>query len=201
MKLLFEFISDPVTPLTELVKNYPHYIYLILFIMVLLESSLLFFSWIPIQSIIFITGTISYQSNNNLHPVILLILFIIGSQLGNIFKYIRGTKLKTFGKKHFSDSSNFLKNNEIPALILSNFIPVIGILIPLIAGKKKLEFKRYFNLSLIGKILWVSIILFMGFFLGHFKFIVNHYSLIVLLIAIIPISIYELISALKKVGK
>jgi membrane-associated protein len=189
---LIDFILDPVRLMTDLTNNYSHYVYIIIFVLVLLESCSLWFSWIPAQSILFITGTLSTQSDNVLHPWLLWIGFFIVAQLGNIVKYHHGEHLGPFKNKHANSSARYLTEHERASLILSNFLPVIGLLIPIMAGREKLEFKRYLKLTTIGEIIWVTVIIMLGFFLGRFEWVTKHYAAIVVMVALAPIVISTL---------
>jgi membrane-associated protein len=188
-KGLFTFITDPIDIMTDLTNNYVHFVYLIVFVLMFLENCSLIFSWIPAQSMIFILGTLSTQHNNYVNPVILWAGFILTAQAGTMLKYRHGEKLGTIKNKHLSDSANFVRNHETSALLLSNFIPVIGLLVPIIGGREKLEVKRFTKLTTLGTFLWVTVLMILGYFLGQIPWVHKHYAIIVVGIAVLPILI------------
>lgn len=196
---LINFIADPIHLLTILTNNYAQYVYAIVFLLLLLESCWMFFSWIPGQSMIFILGTLSTQSDNILNPVVLGIGFFIMAQAGNVVKYHHGYHLGAFKNKHLTSSTAFVKDHERLSLLLSNFIPVIGLLVPIIGGREKLEFRRFFKLTMIGELLWVSVIILLGYFLGHFAWVTKNYAVIVIFMALLPLIVATLFKYAKEI--
>ncbi|QBO35083.1 hypothetical protein EQG49_00750 [Periweissella cryptocerci] len=199
IQALIQFVMNPIDLMTNITNNYSQYAYLIVFVLVFLDNSFVFFGWIPAQSLVFIMGTLSAQMNNNLNPIILLIGFIISAQLGNIIKYYSGRRMGPIKSQRIADSTDLVMEHEIVALTLSNFIPVIGLLVPIVAGREKLSFKRFAYLSLLGEVLWAAIITALGFFSGHLQLVTKHYAIIVALLAILPFIVTMLWQFLKEI--
>lgn len=198
--LILGFVIHPLTYITPLTEHLHNWVYLILFIWIFLETAFIVFSFLPGQSVLFLTGTIASAANSRLNIFILTITFIIAATSGAIVKYRYGVDIKSKNKiaKRISDSEKMNQTQEVfdenakKSLIFSRFIPFVGLFIPIVAGITQMDWHQFYKLNFIGVLLWVGICCFSGYFFGQTPFIKQYFTLIFLLLIIIP-AIFQII--------
>lgn len=179
--------------------------YLILFFIIILETGLIVFPFLPGDGLLFSAGVIAASTNLNIW--ILLVILIIAAVLGNIINYNVG---KLIGHKLKQSNNYFIKNHLIihlpqaqqfydkhggSAIILGRFLPIIRTYIPFLAGIVKVETTIFIKNTVIGAVSWISIFLLTGFFVGEIKWVKDNYGLIfisLIIITLIPL-LYSLI--------
>lgn len=184
--------------------------YLILFFIIMLETGLIVFPFLPGDGLLFSAGVIAASTNLNIW--ILLVILIIAAILGNIINYNVG---KLIGHKLKRSNNYFIKNHiliHLPqaqqfydkhggsAIILGRFLPVIRTYIPFLAGIVKMENSIFIKNTVIGAVSWISLFLLTGFFVGEIKWVKDNYGLIFISLVIITL-IPLLYSLIKKNNK
>lgn len=180
----------PLEHIVPLAFSYAHYTYLVLFVVMFLEATFLWMSWLPMQALLFISGSVAAQQGHGINIFILLLGYIVLSQAGTSFKYWSGHRLKPVKSNRLDEAVSYLRNHETTSLIFSHFIPVVGLLLPILAGREKLPWQRFFKISLIGNVVWIVSISLLGYFFGQLKFVHQYYSLVILVVSLLPLAIY-----------
>ena len=94
------------------------------------------------------------------------------------FKFYRW---KIFGRK----AQKFYDKHGGRAIIIGRFFPIIRTYIPFLAGMVYMERRLFLKNTIIGAILWISLFLLTGFFVGEITWVKNNYGLIFLSLIII----------------
>jgi membrane-associated protein len=160
--------------LTEFITHVGYWGYLVLFLIIFLESFPPTF-FLPGDSLLFITGFLASQGYFSL-PILIVVLFI-ASIVGYMFSYAMGKKLRDFilrsndkywfKKKHLDYTEKFYQKHGTKAVILGRFIPIVRSFNPTLAGAVDMEYKRFFRMVLIGGFLWTGGLTTVGFYLGQ----------------------------------
>jgi membrane-associated protein len=198
MNDLIELILHTDDALLALVAENLYKAYFVLFMIILLETGLIFFPFLPGDGLLFSAGVIA--STTELDVFVLLPLLILAAIIGNLINYFVGSsigmRLRTsknsivqkFLCKYLPKAENYYQKHGNQAVIIGRFFPVIRTYIPFVAGLAKMERKLFLKYTLIGAIVWISLFLFVGFLLGEIPWVKNNYGLIFLfLIAITSI--------------
>ena len=171
--------------------------YILLFMIILLETGLIFFPFLPGDALLFSAGVVA--ASTDLNVWILLVVLIIAAVLGNIMNYSGG---KVLGNKIRHSENYFVKKyiiNYLPqtkefydkhggnAIIFSRFFPIIRTYIPFFAGIVKVEKKLFLEKTIVGAISWISLFLLLGFFVGEIEWVKNNYGLIFLCLILITL--------------
>ena len=145
------------------------------------ESGLLIGFFLPGDSVLFtmgflIQGTSNFNLNININLVVVVLL--TASILGNAVGYIFGQKI---GPKLFNRPSSLLfKQDNIQkaqdfynkyggkTIVIARFIPIIRTFVPIIAGVGKMKMRTFMIFNVIGGVLWVSGVTYLGYFLGFY---------------------------------
>jgi membrane-associated protein len=180
--------------LGQIIQDYGVLTYLILFIIIFMETGLVVTPFLPGDSLIFAAGT--FAGLGKLNVAILFVLLWVASVLGDTVNYWIGHFI---GPRAFSGNIPFLKKKYIDrthafyekhggkTIILARFIPIIRTFAPFVAGVGAMTYRKFFIYNVVGGLAWVAIFTFMGFFFGNLKAVQENFSLVI--IAIILISV------------
>lgn len=162
------------TVLTELINQYG---YLAIALLIALENV---FPPIPSEVILTFAGFLTL--NSELHIIGVIIASTIGAVLGALILYLAGHLLSTerletilSGKigrlLHFNDkdvvkSVTFFKKHGGKAVFFGRLVPVIRSLISIPAGMTHFDWKRFVVLSSLGTLIWNTILISSGHYLG-----------------------------------
>ena len=180
--------------LGAIIQDYGTLAYLLLFIVIFMETGLVVTPFLPGDSLIFAAGT--FAGMGSLNPFIIFGLLGYADVLGETVNYwIR----HYIGPRAFSGSVRFLKKEYLDrthafyekhggkTIILARFIPIIRTFAPFVAGVGAMTYGKFISYNIIGGLLWVAIFTFMGYFFGNLPVVQENFSLVI--IAIILISV------------
>lgn len=197
--------SDLYQFLFELINVYDKYFFLIIFIIIFSETGLVIFPFLPGDSLLFLSGVISGLGmfNINLYVVVCIFAAVLGNQVNFFIGRQFGKKImnenlfsRYIKKSHLEKTSNFFNKHGKFSIILARFIPIIRTYIPFLAGIGLMDKKTFLVYNVIGALLWVLTLSYLGFFFGDSEVVKNNLGLVTLLI--IVLSLLPLIKFLKK---
>jgi membrane-associated protein len=204
IKSIIDFILHIDVHLSEIIKDYQVWTYLILFIMIFAETGFVVTPFLPGDSLLIAAGALIAVGNTGLNVYMLAILLIIAAVIGNIVNYEMGRVLgaKVFKPKnkilkleYYIQTQKFFDKHGARAIIIGRFLPILRTIVPFVAGIGKLDRTRYNSYNFIGGTVWILSFLFAGYFLGNFPFFKKNFSLIILGIIVFTIvpAIYAVI--------
>ena len=197
--------SDLYQFLFELISKYDKYFFLIIFIIIFSETGLVIFPFLPGDSLLFLSGVISGLGmfDINFYVVVCIFAAVLGNQANFFIGRLFGKKMmnenlfsRYIKKPHLEKTSNFFNKHGKFSIILARFIPIIRTYIPFLAGIGLMDKKIFFVYNVIGALLWVLTLSYLGFFFGDSDVVRNNLGLVTLLIIIL--SLLPLIKFLKK---
>jgi membrane-associated protein len=194
--------------LGQVIRNYGAWTYVLLFLVIFMETGLVVTPFLPGDSLIFAAGTFAGMGVLNIW--VLWIVLCAAAILGDTVNYWIGHYI---GPKAFSGQVRFLKKEYLDrthafyekyggkTIILARFVPIIRTFAPFVAGVGAMTYGHFISYNVIGGIAWVSLFLFGGYFFGGLEFVQNNFSFVV--IAIILISVMPaVVEVLKsRIGK
>lgn len=163
------------------------------------ETGLFFGFFFPGDSLLFTAGLLASQGIFNIYYIV--ILCIIAAILGDSVGYWSGRKYGRrlferdagffFKKKRIHEAEEFYKRHGKYTIIIARFVPIIRTFAPIVAGIGEMHYRTFISYNIFGGIIWVSLMSFMGYFLGGMitnpdKYIIP-IALIIIFISIIPI--------------
>ncbi len=185
-----------------LLAKYGSWCYLLVAIIILCETGLIITPFLPGDSLLFTLGTITAQSDTSLNIFILFIILFLASIIGNQINYIFGrfigprilayNKIRFINKQYLIKAHVFYNLHGGKTIIFARFLPIIRTFAPFIAGISKMNFKQFTIYNIISAILWIGILLGMGYFLGSSALIKEHFSVVIygiIIISILPSSL------------
>ncbi len=148
---------------------------------IFLETATIVGSFLPGDSVLFIFGLAlaTYLVDIPFAPAVALVLVaaIAGSQVGYWFGRKVGPRVFArkrnwfFNPKTVDRANAFFDHYGWRALILARFIPVLRALVPLVAGIAQMKPRKYLLFNVIGGVLWVVVLMNLGYFLGRIEYV------------------------------
>jgi len=200
---LYELLFNTQDALNYLVNKYDTWIYAILFLIIFCETGLVVTPFLPGDSLLFLVGAITALPGNNLNIYWLLGILIVAAILGDMVNYkigyYGGEKLfsnpdsKIFKQSYLEKTHRFYEKHGGKTIILARFVPIVRTFAPFVAGMGKMTYRHFFSFNVIGGIVWISIFLFLGYFIGTNEWIQDNLKLVVVSIIVLSImpGVYE----------
>ncbi|MBN8703894.1 MAG: DedA family protein [Bacteroidetes bacterium] len=197
MKNFLDYFLHLDQKLELLIGEYGVYIYLILFLIIFVETGLVVMPFLPGDSLLFAAG--SFAAVGYLNIWYLLILLFIAAVIGDTINYMLGQKIglkvlhwKIGGKqlvkqKYIDQTHEFYEKHGSKAIILARFMPIVRTFAPFVAGIGEMNYKKFISFNLIGGAIWVVSLLFLGYFFGQIPIIKHNFEKVILLIIFLSI--------------
>ena len=203
-----------------LFQQYGTYVYLILFLVIFIETGLVAMPFLPGDSLLFTAGLFANQINQSTGDTYLNIYYLLGllftaAVLGDNSNYWIGRTLglkvmhmkigkKVLVKQKYLDKTHqFYEKYGTKTIIMARFVPIVRTFAPFVAGVAEMNYRRFFSYDILGGALWIGSMTIAGFFLGQFEVIrenIEKVALGIVFISVLPILI-ELIKARKEKTK
>lgn len=194
------------TYILSVISLYGSWSYLLLFLIIFCETGLVICPFLPGDSLLFVSGSVAAQFDSALSVSLLFIILTIASTLGNQFNYFLGkliglklltNNLSVKNQKYLDRTHAFYAKYGGKTIILARFIPVIRTLAPFVAGVGAMKFHHFLLYNLLSAMIWISSLLYLGYFIGTIPFIKNNFTLVIYIIIVLSL-LPTLISILRQ---
>jgi membrane-associated protein len=178
----------------EIISAFGDYVALAVTLIIFLETAFILTSFLPGDSLLFLTGLALATSDAWLPDWIGFILIWLAAFIGTQVGYWIGYKI---GPPLFEQNRNFILNQKVldrtheffekygaRAVVLARFVPILRALIPMLAGISRMDIKRFTKLNLIGATVWVGVFMLAGYWLGQIPYVKENLETTVILIII-----------------
>lgn len=195
---LIDFVLHIDDHLVEIVNNYQAWTYLILFLIIFVETGVVVMPFLPGDSLLFAAGMLAAQPNE-LNVWLMIILLLIAAITGDSLNYAIGkhfgmriTRFKLFGKQMVSDAQIekthlFYEKYGSKTIVIARFVPIVRTLAPFVGGIGNMKYSTFITYNIVGAILWVVGITLAGYFLGNIPIIRDNFSKVALMIIVLSI--------------
>jgi membrane-associated protein len=193
-----------------LFANYGTAIYVVLFLVIFIETGLVAMPFLPGDSLLFTAGLFARAGLLNMSY--LLILLFVAAVLGDNCNYWIGRKIgirifnlklkgKALVKKEYLDKTHlFFEKHGTKAIIMARFVPFVRTFAPFAAGIGEMNYKKYILFDIFGGALWIGSLTIAGYLLGEVEFIRKHIDLVclgIILLSVLPIILSFIKSKIK----
>lgn len=175
----------------------PIWVYTPLFLIVFVETGLVFFPFLPGDSLLFAAGVFS-ADGGGLSLAATLIVFYAAAILGNTSNYwiarlfgsriIDSGKVKALTPERMAKLDHFFEKYGGLTIVITRFMPFFRTFAPFIAGTGHMNFAKFTFFNCLGGISWVSLFVLMGYFFGGVPFVQEHFEVIVLGIVAVSVA-------------
>ncbi len=200
LTLFMDFVLHLDSYIGLAIQQYGIWVYLLLFLIIFLETGLVVTPFLPGDSLLFAAG--AFAALGSLDITLLFLLLAGAAILGDTANYWIGNRLgprifrkKTgglFREEYLESAHAFYEKYGGKAIFLARFVPVVRTFAPFVAGIGKMSYRRFLTYNIIGGLAWVSIFLFGGFYFGNLPWVQENFTLVILaiiLISFVPILI------------
>ena len=173
------------------------WVYTPLFLIVFVETGLVFFPFLPGDSLLFAAGVFS-ADGGGLHLGATLLVFYAAAILGNTSNYwiarffgkriIDSGKVKALTPERMAKLDSFFEKYGGLTIVITRFMPFFRTFAPFIAGTGHMNFAKFTMFNAIGGISWVSLFVLVGYFFGGVPFVQEHFEVIVLGIVAVSVA-------------
>lgn len=185
-----------------LFSNYGTAVYLILFLVIFIETGLVIMPFLPGDSLLFTAGLFARLGHLNISY--LLISLFAAAVIGDNTNYWVGRKIglralhikirgKNIVKQEYLDKTHlFFEKYGPKAIIMARFVPIVRTFTPFVAGVAEMKYRKFLSFDLLGGVIWISSLLFAGYFLGEIPWIRKNIELValgIIFISVLPIII------------
>lgn len=181
--------------LSSVIQNYGTWTYLILFIVVFIETGLVVTPFLPGDSLVFAAGAFAALGIMNIWLLFLLLAvaaiggdsvnYSIGHFIGP--KVFKNENSKILKKEHLEKTTKFYDKYGGKTIIIARFVPIVRTFAPFVAGIGKMHYGKFISYNFFGGLFWVSLFLFGGYLFGNLPIVRDNFSMVIY--AIIAISL------------
>lgn len=196
---LIELIKNPRHAIAAALAAGPIAAYGLVFVIIFVETGVVFFPFLPGDSLLFISGYFAHNGGFDLMSLLAVAwaAAILGDQLNFVIGHYFGSaiiasgKVKAMSPEHIAHAEAFLAKWGKLAIFLGRFFPFIRTFVPFIAGVGKMHWHNFVVFNVLGGIVWSSVFILLGYFFGGVPYVQKHFELLV--VGIIGISVLPMI--------
>lgn len=210
---LLDFILHIDNYLFLLIQDYGMWVYGILFLIVFVETGLVFMPLLPGDSLLFAAGSFcaGVQIDNelaqlNLFVVLSLLIlaailgdalnFWIGHKYGRKLAQLKIGKYALLKEKHLQQTQDFFEKHGSKTIIIARFVPIVRTFAPFTAGLANMRYSVFLKYNIVGGISWVLGLTLLGYFFGNLTIVRQNFETVIF--GIIGLSLLPMIIAIVK---
>jgi membrane-associated protein len=196
---IFDFILHIDKYLADAIDFFGNWTYIIIFAIIFAETGLVVIPFLPGDSLLFAVGTLAGGGllNISISYFALLIAAILGDTVNYWIGHYIGPKVfhkensRFFNKEYLEKTREFYAKYGGKTIIIARFLPIIRTFAPFVAGVGKMNYATFFFYNVFGGFIWVTSLVFAGFYLGGLPFIKANFEYAIF--AIIALSLLPML--------
>src|SRR6267378_3257802 len=190
------------------IQDYGAWTYLILFAVIFMETGVVVTPFLPGDSLLFAAG--SFAALGSLDVTRLFLLLVTAAILGDNANYWIGRKagprvfrenLRYLNRRHLDRTHAFYEKHGGKTIVMARFVPIVRTFAPFVAGIGAMRYRRFLPIDVFGGLLWVLLLVLLGYFFGNIPFIRQYLNVIALVgvcAAIVPIALGALWKVMRR---
>ena len=192
---LIDFILHLDHHLSQMIQDMGWAVYIILFLIVFIETGLVAMPFLPGDSLLFAAGTFAAIGALDIYWV--MALFIAAAVSGDSLNYAIGKflgpkvfskeKSRFFKKEYLLRTERFYEKYGSKTIVLARFVPIIRTFAPFVAGIGRMKYSLFLFYNVLGGVLWVTLCVTAGYFLGNITVVKDNFSIAILVIIFVSI--------------
>jgi membrane-associated protein len=194
LRFVFDFIIHIDVHLGQIISTYGLVTYAILFLIIFMETGLVFTPFLPGDSLLFAAGAFAALKSLNIFVlwIVLLLAAFIGNSSNYWIGYFAGKKIIAHPKipideEHIKETKKFFDKYGGKTIIIARFMPFVRTFAPFVAGVSKMSYKKFLSYDLIGGFSWVTVGTMAGYFFGNIGIVKKNFSLVIIGVVIVSL--------------
>jgi len=180
--------------LGQIIQTYGLWTYLILFVIIFVETGLVVTPILPGDSLLFAAG--AFAAIGSLDLVVLIVLLAAAAIAGDTVNYWIGhyvgprvftqENVRFLNKRYLERTHAFYEKHGGKTIIIARFLPIIRTFAPFVAGIGSMTYPRFLSFNVIGGIAWILTFTCGGYFFGNIPIVRQNFSLVIIAMVLIP---------------
>jgi membrane-associated protein len=204
IKSLLDVVLHLDRHLNEYAAQFGIWLYIILFGIIFAETGLVVTPFLPGDSLLFAVGALAASPGSVLNVHLVVIVLTVAAILGDTVNYWAGKKFgpavfrsessRWLNKKHIERTHRFYEKYGGKTVILARFVPIVRTFAPFVAGIGAMSYAKFILYNIIGAILWVTSMTYLGYLFGNIPIVKKNFTLVALGIVFVSIlpALYEI---------
>lgn len=172
--------------LADLSQDYGAWIYAILFLIIFCETGLVVTPFLPGDSLLFAVGALA--STGAVELWLIVSLLSLAAILGDTVNYFIGYKFgdylvshrsRLIKKEHLDKTHDFYERYGGRTIVLARFVPIVRTFAPFVAGMGAMTYSHFLFYNVVGGLVWIFSLSFLGFFFGELPVVKKNFSLVI----------------------
>ncbi|MDO5614732.1 MAG: DedA family protein [Cruoricaptor ignavus] len=195
--------------LHTMIVDYGVWIYLILFLIIFVETGLVVMPFLPGDSLLFAAGTFcagvvgAGGESASLNLWLVLGLLTVAAILGDSLNYTLGKNIglkilnwkirdkQLVNPKYIEQTQAFYDKNGPKTIIIARFVPIVRTFAPFVAGIGSMNYSTFIRYNIIGAFVWVFGLTLLGYFFGNIPIVKENFETVIF--GIIGISLLPMV--------
>ncbi len=177
--------------LFTMIKEYGIWIYVILFLIIFIETGLVVMPFLPGDSLLFAAGTFCagvVKTNGDsaqLNLLLVLGLLFSAAVLGDSLNYWSGKNIGLRVLKWKIKDTPLVNGSK--TIIIARFVPIVRTFAPFVAGVGNMLYSRFIKFNVVGAFLWIFSLTLSGYFFGNLPWVRNNFETVIFSIIILSL--------------
>ena len=212
VNFIVDLLRNPRMSIEAAIKMGPFVSYGFVFLIIFIETGVVFFPFLPGDSLLFASGFFAHGGDGGGFNIFILlgivwVAAILGDQcnfmIGHFFgrKIVASGRVKAMTPERMEKSQAFLDKWGHLAIFLGRFFPFIRTFVPFIAGMGGMKWHNFVLWNVLGGITWSTLFTLLGYFFGGIEFVQKHFELLIVgivAVSLVPTVVGLVRSRLKK---
>jgi len=182
--------------LYELTRSQGPWVYGILFLIIFCETGLVITPFLPGDSLVFAVGAVAANPESGLNVWLAGLLMLVAAILGDTANYwigrYAGNRLvaafpRLIRREYLDRTHAFFEKYGPKTIVLARFVPIVRTFAPFVAGMGAMTYSRFMTFNVVGAVLWIGLILPVGWYFGNIPIVKKNFELVV--VGIIGVSL------------
>lgn len=184
------------TYLNALLAQYNTLAYVLIFVVLFIETGLVFTPFLPGDSLIFVTGAIAAAGGPINIPIVLFLMYAaaiggdsVNYRIGNALRQriSRKEHVPLLKYEHLERTQAFFDRYGGKTITIARFIPIVRTFAPFVAGACLMTYRHFLRYNVLGGLMWVTAFFLFGYWFGNIGYIQDHFGLVVIAIVVISV--------------
>ena len=194
LAFVLDFVLHVDVHLRTFVETYGTWVYVLLFVIIFVETGVVVMPFLPGDSLLFVVGAMCGAGLMSL-PLTLALLIaaaILGNQsnytIGRYFgpKVFHWESSRYFNKEAFNQAHAFYEKYGGVTIVAARFMPFLRTFAPFVAGVAEMTRRKFTFYDVTGAVLWVGGVVGAGYLFGNIPWVKSNLDKIIWTAILLP---------------